>query len=264
MSVGNKVNVAIQGIGAVTFKEIGTNNITTTSTGASFSILDQPDIGRIPFSDGGITYQGRQFAKGRDPIMTVTKDSFASVEMAWSAYRVITSQTNAEVTIPYIVEPIKVNNNPPKNNPDDVFNYIEADADAIASVKRFHLSIPLTRSPFASFNPSDDDTFTVGDNGELRFAENLLNFSISMEIPVTLPQIRSLKEGVLPDYTVRASIVTTEGEQAVITIPRVSVSLENTGLSPFDTPREQQFQIIKVPGQCGAYSIQLLGKVQGC
>lgn len=264
MTIGNKVNVAVQGIGAVSFKEIGTNSITVTSTGASFSIQDQPDIGRIPFSDGGVKFEGREFIRGRDPILSVSKDSFASVEMAWSAYRVITGATSKQVVIPYIVEPIKVDNNAAKTNTNDIFNFIAVDALAVAAVKRFHLSIPLTRVAFATFDSTTDDTFAIGANGAIKFAENLIGSSITMEIPVTLPQIRELVEGVLPDYSVKASIVTTEGEQVLITIPQVSVSLENTGLSPFDTPREQQFKILKVPGQCAAYEIQLLGKVQGC
>lgn len=265
MVVAAKNNVAVRGIGAVIFREIDTDKVLVTSTGSEFTINDNNEPGRIPFSDGGTRFLGEEYIIQKDETLIVSRDTYAAIEMAWRSFRVLTQQQNRTIQLPLLFEPTQVNNNDPKTDPENVFSFVADDADANASVKRNHDSITLTRQPFSSFDPNTDDSYAVGAGGAFRFSTNLINASISMLVPVTLPEITSLVEGTLPQYSVEATIFTTEGEIVKISIPRVSVSVDGTGLQPFQSPREQAFKIIRVPGQCGgSYTIEPLRKIASC
>lgn len=264
MPVGNLVNVTVKGIGAINFTEIDTGTVLTTSTGSELSIQDNNEVARIPFSDNGVRLLGEEFIRQKDETLIVSRDTYAGQEMAWRAFRRLRLDNNVTIKVPLAFEPIEVDNNAAKTDTENVLFYVALDEISSGSVMRNHISVPLTQQSFASFNPATNDSFAVGAQGAFRFSENLLRSSVSLNVPTTLPQVTNLVEGNVPQYSVEATFVTSQDELVHVSIPRVALSVENTGLQPFESPRDQTFKIIRVAGQCSSYSIRLLQKIVGC
>ncbi len=264
MVLGNLVNVAVKGIGAINFTEIDTGLVINTATGSELAILDNNEVARIPFSDNGVRLLGEEFIRQKDETLTITRDTYSGYEMSWRAFRRLRLDNNVTLTVPLAFEPIQVDNNAPKADTENTLFYVALDQPSTGSVLKNHLSFPLTQQPFASFDPAIPDSFAVGAQGAFKFSTSTLRSSVSLNVPITLPQVTSLVEGSIPQYSVEATFVTSKEELVHISIPRVSLSVEGTGVQPFESPREQSFKIIRVPGQCASYSITLLQTKVGC
>jgi len=106
-----------------------------------------------------------------------------------------------QVNVPtfYVRNRVITQFDPPKTSGFEGFGIPADQPEAIASAFIGERSVPLTRQPFASFNPAIPRSFASGADGAVIFSDDLQGLEKSWRIPQTLNNVDALSENEIVD-----------------------------------------------------------------
>lgn len=130
---------------------------------------------------------------------------------------------------------------------------IVADAVTQASIITDNLSTALTQVAYAT-GPANPDEFSVGLDGALKFAPELIGEIVAMSIPYTVTA-NAWGDLLLGDHSIRAALVDTENKVTFFEAPLATVNLEGTAISPGSEAMELKFFLNTPPGECRAFNV---------
>lgn len=139
-----------------------------------------------------------------------------------------------------------------------IYGALTLDAEAIASVTRNSVSVPLTRVDTASFVNTAEDTFAVGAEGALKFSANLVaaNEIVTIVTPVSNLAATHISDLLVGPISVKAKLVTSRNTVTLFEAPNASVNLAGAN---FDFGGEGTSEIglylNNVPGTCRAWNM---------
>lgn len=136
-------------------------------------------------------------------------------------------------------------------------------AGASASVTRDGISTALTRQPFATFAPATENSFAVGDDGALKFSNNLVASQelVTMLIPSAVTGAR-LSEVFVGPLRVFATLVDTRNRVTLFEAFNASADLEGRSIDFNSGSVEISLLLNNLPGTCGSWSVIDLGDTQ--
>lgn len=146
-----------------------------------------------------------------------------------------------------------------------LFNGVDvADVDAVGALNGASasytdengISATLTRQTFASFDPSTEDSYAVGDDGALKFSENLVAAGtlVTMLIPAPIEGAR-ISETLVGPMRLYAIMVDTNGDTSIFEAPNVSANLSGRSVDVGGGAMELALYLNFSPGDCSSWSI---------
>lgn len=256
------INDTFRGIADLVFTDKSTGELLVMPKPATFSIQENPIQRRLPTTDsaGYSTFQGA-FKKGYDWQMLL---SYANLQPEILQFRLARKFKNVSNKVSTFQRTIYVyaNQIPGAATADVAGHSITADNTAAkASVKEGNFSTPLERVPFASLDPEDDTmSFAIGANFALKFSNDLIDKTVAVSCPYTIPAAVTLGSEVLPRYEVNATLVTTSNEAVLVRVFDASVNVEGAGVSPDEEQVSLPFFINMVPGKGLPFDWDYTGK----
>lgn len=255
------MNDTIRGIADLVFTDKSTGDLLVLPKPASFSLIENPIQRRLPTTDsaGYSTFQGA-FKKGYDWQMVL---SYANLQPEILQFRLARKFKSASNKVVKYSRSIYVYQSaiPAAASTDLIGFSITADnTAAIASVKEGNISTPLTRAAFTNFDEEVDDQFAIGAAFALKFSDNLIGKTVSVQCPYTIPTSLSLSTDVLPRYEVNGTLVTTSNEAIVFTVYDVVVNVEGAGISPDEEQVTVPFFVNMIPGRGLPFDWEYSGK----
>jgi len=127
---------------------------------------------------------------------------------------------------------------------------------ASASVTRDGISTALDPQPYATFVAATDDTYAVGDDGALKFSNNLVANQelVTMLIPTAVTGAR-LSEVFVGPLRVFATLVDTRNRVTLFEAFNASADLEGRSIDFNSGSVEISLLLNNLPGTCGSWSI---------
>lgn len=257
--VGTLVDRTIRGIGNFVFYDIEAEKVLNIQKGVGFQIVDNTVQGRIQTtSTAGYMVYGDNYPKGFDRQFSlqynvqqpdVLQFKFANKFLQASS-KVYNYPVNLEV----------YNTTIPGHTTGQIFYSVQEDDTANFSKTVSNATVKLTKVDYASFNASTDDTFAVGDNGELKFSTNLVNSYVSGYIELTLSGLE-LSSTPTPLMSVFGTVITTDNEVAILNIAKVKPNFEGTGYYPGNDTIDLPFFIQDIAGKTTPYDLMYTGLV---
>ena len=138
-----------------------------------------------------------------------------------------------------------------------IYNGITADdATAAASVTRDGISTALTRVADATFDPVTDDTWALGADGALQFADNLVAAQevVTLLLPNSVTGIK-LSDVLVGPHELYAFLVDTRNKITIFSATNVSPNLEGRSVDFGSEGMEISLFLNNPPGACRAFDV---------
>lgn len=229
--VQDKQDRTIRGMGDFTFVNLDTGVPVNVLSPSRLQIAHGTVQQRIPTTNSaGFQIQGAAYPVGFDYTAQVSFNVFQPELLEMKMGSLFESVTNRTLTMVKKVE-VYATSMPALTSGDFGYNISADPTGAKATVTVNNVSTLLSRVSFSSHDASVNNTYAIGANGSLKFATNLLNKAVTLTIPYSVTG-RAWGADPLPQYSVHANFVTTDGETVIVEIPKVSVNLDGSGFMP--------------------------------
>lgn len=142
---------------------------------------------------------------------------------------------------------------------------IVADAESEASYidASIEISTPLTQSTYATFDPTTETlSFAVGDNGAMKFSNDLIGKIVAFRIPATYTNVTELGEGRFDRFSCDITMVQNNRKIVNFYIPEAVIRADQG-----DITFGEDIQITISPvagGRCVGEYITYLGEADRC
>jgi len=140
---------------------------------------------------------------------------------------------------------------------------IAADANADASYLIDGISVALTQSTFAAFDPAVETlSFAVGENGAMKFSNDLIGKTVGYRIEATYSNVTELGEARYDRFGVNILMIQNDRQLVNVNMPEAFIRLDQG-----DITFGQPVQITVSPvtgGRCQAEYITYLGEKDAC
>ena len=132
----------------------------------------------------------------------------------------------------------------------------EDDATAAASVTRNGISTALTRVATASFDAETDDTWALGADGALEFANNLVTAQevVTLLLPNSVTGIK-LSDVLVGPHELYAFLIDTRNKVSIFSATNVSPNLEGRTVDFGSEGMEISLFLNNPPGACRAFEM---------
>lgn len=124
------------------------------------------------------------------------------------------------------------------------------------------ISVPLTRQPFATFNPATPLSFAQGADGAHKWSDDLIGKYVSFEFEQDLATAISLTEENFVQFQMTLQTIFTDRTILEWQFPNVSVKLDEGDINLRDPELPLTFQIQDDGSTCLPYSVAYKGKLQ--
>ena len=131
---------------------------------------------------------------------------------------------------------------------------IVEDAVGYASYDDNGSSIPITQVTYATFNAATDDTFAVGDNGEFKFATNLVGAYVSVKVAVTVAGV-GYGSGLTGEFEIDYTVVDYQNKITYVKIFNSVVDVTGKAYNPESETIDINFKLLTGGSECLAYKI---------
>lgn len=137
---------------------------------------------------------------------------------------------------------------------------------AVASITRNDLSVNLTYEDFTSFTGTTDDTFSVGDDGALKFSNNLVTEQalVTMLIPHNNLTGIKLSDVLVGAHELYATVVDSNNKVSLFEARNVTPNLEGRSVDFGSEGLELNLFVNNLPGTCGSWSMLALDATVDC
>jgi hypothetical protein len=141
---------------------------------------------------------------------------------------------------------------------------IDADNDtAIASyLSPADVSVPLTRTPFASFDVEDTLSFAIGEDAAFKWSGDLIGKYVAMEVDYPLSSVMRLSDNPINNYSLTMMTILTDRTLLQWEFPSVSIKLDQGDINMGEPKMELTFQIQDDGSSCIPFKVTHKGVAQ--
>lgn len=118
------------------------------------------------------------------------------------------------------------------------------------------ISTALTRQPFATFAGATVDSFAVGDDGALKFSDDIVAEQrlVTLLIPASIAGAK-ISETLVGPMRLYATLVDTNNKVSIFEAPNVSANLSGRSVSFGEGSLELAMYLNFLPGTCSSWSL---------